>query len=49
MSSKKEIGNIVLALALIRSLYNKEEISRNVYKNIEKECNKRIKKLESAE
>ena len=35
-------GNIILALALIRHLYNKGEISEIVYKNIKKEYQKKI-------
>ncbi len=38
----KNKGNIILALALIRHLYHKGEISEYVYKNIKKEYQKKI-------
>lgn len=40
---KKEVGNKILALALIRHLYNKGDISEHVYKNIKKEYQKNLK------
>lgn len=35
-------GNVILALALIRHLYNKGDISEIVYKNIKKEYQGKI-------
>lgn len=37
----KNKGNIILALALIRHLYHKGDISEYVYKNIKKNIKKR--------
>lgn len=34
---KNNVGNVILALALMRYLYNKGTISQHVYKNIKKE------------
>lgn len=39
----ERVGTTILALALIRHLYNKGDISEYVYKNIKKEYQKVIK------
>lgn len=40
---QKNKGNIIIALALMRYLYNKGDISEYVYNNIKKEYQKKIK------
>lgn len=46
MNSNKKPNRetIILALALVKHLYNKEEIPEHVYKNIKRECESKIKK-----
>ena len=46
MNSNKKPNRetIILALALVKHLYNKKAIPKQVYENIKRECESKIKK-----
>ena len=44
-TNKNKKNNIILALALIKHLYNKGDIPEHVYRNIKKEYEKKIGKM----
>lgn len=44
-NKKNNRETIILALALIKHLYNKKAIPEHVYKNIKRECERKIKKM----